>query len=140
MSFEEDFLAHYGKKGMRWGKRNSNPGVSVSSKKGLSYKEYKKDPTFKREVKATYKGKGIEQGITWKDYTITNSKGEPIKNSNLKIGVLNNQFKNSKKERVSKDFAEAVIKGSNRRAIRQTLGVIGGATAIAAGLSFVSSM
>lgn len=34
MSFEEDFLAHYGKKGMRWGQRKAVAKANERSKKG----------------------------------------------------------------------------------------------------------
>lgn len=100
-----DFLAHYGKKGMKWGTRREVRKASDKELKDLKNsfkageKAAKKDPTFKREVKATRKREGIS-GI--KNFAKTEKYGRLSSRAK-------GDFKNSKGEKVSEDFANAVL-------------------------------
>ncbi len=132
----EEFIEHYGKKGMKWGKRNKRPvetqsgtdllktlkfkdqahGPMLSRREGMrdlkrvqkinknAQKIASKDPTFKREVRATRKRRGITGG----------SSLEFTKRGELMTGKYLGEFKNSKREKVSVDFANAVIERAHR--------------------------
>lgn len=123
---EEVYLEHYGKAGMRWGVRKNKiyPGYEISRKesdkekkaiqKSNSRKEKlaSKNPTFKREVKATMKGRGID-GVMRPEVT---KKGEVF------TGRLLGTFTNSKNEKVSTDFANAVLhKVGKKRDVRNKI-------------------
>ncbi len=156
---EEDFLEHVGVKGMHWGVRKvdntpvkfnknlSNRQKKKDSKRELNqyearnnaaFKEAAKDPTFKREVKATKKRQGISgmNGV------------EKTKEYGQLTNRVKGDFRNSKGEKVSEDFANAVL----AKAI-QTPGLKAGivntakaggavyiASAVIIGASFAASM
>jgi hypothetical protein len=109
MTEVEDFLEHHGVKGMRWGERRAHKKAAKAELKGVKEKnaraerEASKDPSFKREVKRTLKGKGV---------TGEKARAEVTENYGLLTGRVLADFKNSKGERVSQDFASAVLKKS----------------------------
>lgn len=112
MSFEEDFIAHYGVKGMKWG---------VSNKK------------FKRDVKLTRKGRGIERKYNWKTVPgsyitkTVNGKEIRIRDSSVMRGTPTNTFRDSNKQKIGREYAEAVIakaESKNRRARSAKIGAL----------------
>lgn len=133
---EETYLEHYGKRGMKWGVRTQSnktsgftkedvrrfrkppPGYDITRRQGnaIIRKENRsqkareklasKDPTFKREVKLTRKGKGISG---------TKLRPQVNKETELFTSKILGDFKNSKGEKVSVDFANAVLSKNQRR-------------------------
>lgn len=134
----EEFLEHHGIKGMKWGVNRARKAVSDSKTRKEHFREVdqikkvnskafekaSKDPTFDREVKATRKG----QGITGTNRRIeTSSKG-------LFTNRITGNFTNSKGEKVSEDFANAVLeKAVEQNDRRQLAKSLGKATVISAG-------
>jgi hypothetical protein len=110
----DDFLEHYGVKGMKWGVRNERRAIRKASGQELkklvkrntaSENATRKDPTFKREVKATKKKKGITGGTS----------AQKTKVGGVLTGRILGDFKNSKGEKVSADFANAVLNKSIKK-------------------------
>lgn len=102
----EEFLEHYGVKGMQWGVRreqkkelrslnNANKSAEKAAIKG-----HRKE--FKQEVALTRKHKGIT-------FDPKSVKPAQKTNSGLMTARINADFKNSKGEKVSIDFANAVL-------------------------------
>jgi hypothetical protein len=126
---EEEYLEHYGKKGMRWGERRSQKRISkrelktfVKKNKASNKAAAKTDPTFRREVKLTRKGKGIS--IT----KLGEPQVTPI--GGLHTSRILGKFKNSRGEKVSEDFANAVLskavdKEDARRQMKQGVAIAG---------------
>ena len=135
MSDEKDIhLNHFGVKGMRWGvhnkaktsnfdkydvrrfrqptKRQQREGYLVTGRQGAAIirlekkaqaareKVARKDPTFQREYELESKGIGL---------TGKNLRPEVNKQTELFTGKMLGNFKNSKGEKVSVDFANAII-------------------------------
>lgn len=102
----EEFLEHYGVKGMQWGVRRKTRKAHFAEVKSINKqnlakeKEARKDPTFKREVELTRKGQGIKG---------TKLRPQTAKNSELFTNRILGNFTNSKGEKVSVDFANAVL-------------------------------
>ena len=106
---EDYFLEHYGKKGMKWGQRRALKKISYKELKNVNRqnkaaeKSGKKETTrkeFRREVKLTRRGKGITG--TNRNVTVT-----PI--GGLLTSRMRGNFKNSRGEKISEDFANAVM-------------------------------
>jgi hypothetical protein len=97
MSFEKDFLAHYGKKGMRWGQRS---GPNLRTTQGLTYKQYKQDPNFKMDTRY-----GIEGQVA----VARGPKGSNVLASTGKYRSA------ADKKAVGTDYANAVLKAQGRR-------------------------
>ena len=120
---EEKYLEHYGKKGMKWGVRRQARKESRKELKGIQkkhasdYKKASKDPTFKREVKATRKRQGID--------IVRLRKQEVTKKGGLTTSHISATFKNSKGERVSEDFANAVLKKAVSKNDRRQKAAVG---------------
>lgn len=71
MSFEEDFLAHYGKKGMKWGQRRQQKAITSATKRSQNPYRYgnMNNPTIQRRVdvmKYVAAGKGVSLAYTKK--------------------------------------------------------------------------
>jgi hypothetical protein len=109
-----EFLEHYGVLGMKWGIRSERRAIRKASDKELkklvksnkiSENAARQDPTFKREVKATRKKMGISGGTS----------AQKTKVGGVFTGRILGDFKNSKGEKVSADFANAVLKKSIKK-------------------------
>lgn len=133
MSYDnvDDVLAHFGVKGMKWGVRKERRALrkaNIADKEEIKARNRaaekvasKSDPTFRREVRATRKGKGIT--VTKADFQVTKKGG-------LFTGRTLGEFRNSRGERVSEDFANAVLrravqKNDRRRRIIQGTAFVG---------------
>lgn len=117
MSIDDDiyaFFEHSGVKGMKWGVRRA---VRKEHMKELSIAKNKNraeekasaanDPTFKREVKLTRQGKGLTIG--------PQSRLQKTENGKLLTGRILGEFKNSQGQKVSQEFASAVLMKSVRQ-------------------------
>lgn len=98
---DEDLLAHFGVKGMHWGARKGKIAKlgSYSSKAAVTDHD---QATFRREVKAAKRGKGVA----------SSPKGfaRPEKDRNgILTGRWLGEHKDSKGRKVSVDFANAVL-------------------------------
>lgn len=113
MSFEEDFLAHFGKKGMKWGQRKAYA---------------KENPNFKRDVKRTMRGQGLEK--------LVEIENVPEVPGLIKITEMGKYRDSVTKKAVGKKYAEKVIEETNRRNSRNnkilTAGLIAGGAVITA--------
>ena len=88
MSFEEDFIAHYGKPGMKWGQRRAQNRAMATA-----------NANFKRDVKLTRRGKGLERQVSVRDGQL----------------MVTNNYRNANKQSVGKDYAESVIAEASRK-------------------------
>lgn len=134
MSFEEDFIAHYGKAGMKWGKRkafnantkrdNLNAAIKINPRTGkykslearkltlanrkankLNEKQAVKlrPNNFKKDVKETRKGKGIQLA---KGSELTHPTQTKLKLPNFSS---TKGFTDSRNKKVGEDYAKAVL-------------------------------
>lgn len=153
MSFEEDFIAHYGVKGMKWGVKNKsktfnantkrdnlNSAIKINPKTGkykllearkltlanrkankLNQKQaVKLSPNnFRKDVKETRKGKGIQL-----------AKGSEIKyttQTKLKLADFSSTkgFTDSRNKKVGEDYAKAVLRKASDKNDRAAAAKIG---------------
>ena len=116
MIIDADDLIHYGKKGMKWGERRAKRKIGFKEvkeiNKGYLAREqpHTKDPSFKREVKLTRKGRGISG---------TNRRVEISPIGGLLTSRIRGNFKNSEGRKVSEDFANAVMRKAVNQKIRR---------------------
>lgn len=115
MSFEEDFLAHYGKKGMRWGQRKApdQPIQNLRNKQGLTYKEYKRDPNFKKDVRS-----GVQTQVE-----LRRTVNGPELQSTGKYRSA------ADKKAIGTDYANAVLKAQGRKRL-MSIGIAVGAAVV----------
>lgn len=158
----DDFLEHAGIKGMKWGVRkhrsvsaeatrhkelikkyNRGQGKITRSESRelvkLAYRDLNrinkenqsrydkaaKDPTFKREVKATLKKQGIRPDGR---ISLQMSRGELLTNR------FKGEFKNSQNQKVSEDFANAVLNKAGKKKMNREKAINGAAFLATVGL------
>lgn len=102
----EEFLEHYGVKGMQWGVRREQKkelrSLNKSNKDAekAAIKGHRKE--FRQEVALTRK----QKGITFEPGSVRSAQKTT---GGLTTARINADFKNSKGEKVSVDFANAVL-------------------------------
>jgi hypothetical protein len=158
MSFEEDFLAHYGKKGMKWGVRNAvkankkrddlNSAIKINPKTGkykriearqLTLANRKADRLNKKQaVKMNPKNFKRDVKESRKGKGIRLAPGSELKfTSQTKLGLLDytstKGFVDSRNKKVGEDYAKAVLRKASTKNQRATNAKIG-ALYVGAGL------
>lgn len=124
----DDFLEHYGVKGMKWGVRKARIAKlgGYSDKSKVTEQEQK---TFKREVKAVKKGRGLRENT---DIRTVGYETAVNKYGNKAItGRVTGDFRNSQGEKVSQDFANAVLAQAAKEKQHATYAKIGATYALA---------
>ncbi len=117
-----DELMHFGKKGMHWGVRKGRRQLSKNTgrdKKSISNQEAL---DYRKDVKGLNSGK---QGRGLKFETSINSNGQ-----------RDIQWRNSKNQKIGKEYADAVIKQSGKDEVNK----LKAGTAVVAGLAAASAI
>jgi len=127
---KDDELIHYGKLGMRWGKRNTPQHSSASSKNQKKQVIDKKSKSFKRDYKEYRKAVSNVGYLQTTDYF--------GRTRAIKFIDPASKWANTMSKKKGKDYVDAIISKSDAHDAKVAVGALATLAAVSVGMSYLA--